>query len=122
MEKYLDKKFGTVIFLLAFLLIATGCATLESAGHKYVMKGQILETADGRAYLCIGSAEGAKAGQEFAVYHYAKIRAFSDKQSQPVYKRKQVGTVKIRKVVDEHYAWADVLQGNVAAGDVAELQ
>lgn len=107
---------------MVFIFLAAGCAALGSAGHKYFMKGQILETADGQAYLCIGSAEGAKAGQEFAVYHYTRTRPFSEKRSQPAYKREKVGILKIRKVVDEHYAWADVLQGNVAAGDVAELQ
>lgn len=70
---------------MVFIFLATGCAAFGTAKHKYFIKAQILETADGQAYLCIGNAEGAKAGQEFAVYHYEKIRAFSDKQSQPVY-------------------------------------
>jgi hypothetical protein len=118
----MNKKYGTFVFFMVFLFVATGCATLGSAGHKYFMKGQILETADGRAYLCIGSAEGAKAGQEFPVYHYAKSRTFSEKQSPPVYTREKVGTVKIAKVVDDHYAWAEVLNGHVTAGDVAELK
>ncbi len=117
----MNKGLGIFVFVFAALLVASGCATFGAAGHKYFMKGQVLETNDGQAYLCIGSAEGAQAGQEFAVYRYEKTRALAGKQSQPAYTREQVGTVKIRKVVDEHYAWATVLKGNVAAGDVAEL-
>jgi hypothetical protein len=118
----MNKRLGIFLFASAFLLIAIGCTTFGSAGHKYFMKGQVLETTDGQAYLCIGSAEGAQAGQEFAVYHYEKTRAFSGKQSQPAYTREKVGTIRIRKVVDEHYAWATVLKGIVTAGDVAELK
>lgn len=117
----MNKRYGTFMLLMVFLFVAAGCAAFGSAGHQYFMKGQVLEAADGQAYLCIGSAEGAKAGQEFAVFHYERTSASWGKQSPPVYTREQVGTVRIKKVVDEHFAWATVLKGNVTAGDVAEL-
>ena len=37
------------------------------------------------------------------------------------YKRKLIGAVKITEIVDEHYAKAIVLKGDVSANDVAEL-
>jgi hypothetical protein len=67
------------VFVAMLFLFVAGCATLKSAEHRYFMKGQILEVSDGQAYLCIGSAEGAKAGQEFPVYSaWQKTRLFRE--------------------------------------------
>ena len=109
-----------VLIAVLFVFGATGCATLETAGHKYIMKGQILDVTGDEAYLCIGSAEGAKAGQEFTVYRFVKTPALGPKQ-QLTYKRELVGAVKITEVVDEHYAKAKVVKGDVRVSDVAEL-
>ena len=106
--------------LAVLVIVAAGCATMESAGHKYIMKGQVLDVTGSDAYLCIGSAEGAKAGQEFAVYRFTRIQPAGAKQ--PVsYRRELVGAVKITEVVDEHYAKAVVLKGDVKPNDIAEL-
>jgi hypothetical protein len=101
-----------------FFLVTAGCAALGPAGHKYFMKGQILEVSDSQAYLCIGSAEGAKAGQEFPVYRYERASAG---KPPPTYKRNHVGAVRITQVVDEHFANAVVLKGDIKAHDIAEL-
>ncbi len=48
---------GTAVSaVLVILLAAMGCATMETAGHKYLMRGQVLEAKDGTAYLCLGTA------------------------------------------------------------------
>lgn len=116
------RKTGMVNVFLAVLFIAVaGCATMQSVEHKYFMKGQVLDVSDGEAYICIGSAEGAKAGQEFSVYRYIRLAYGSSKQKSPSYKRETVGSVKIIQVVDEHYAKASVISGNIQVNDVAEL-
>jgi predicted small secreted protein len=116
------RKSAIVNMFLAILFIVTaGCATMQSAGHKYMMKGQILDVSDGVAYLCIGSAEGAKEGQEFPVYRYVRLPYSGAKQATPSYKREEVGAVKITQVVEEHYARADILRGDIKTNDVAEL-
>jgi hypothetical protein len=109
------------VFLAILFIVTAGCATMQTVEHKYFMKGQILNVSDGVAYLCIGSAEGAKAGQEFPVYRYVSLPFISAKQATPSYKREEVGSVKISQVVDEHYAKADILRGDIKANDVAEL-
>jgi hypothetical protein len=76
---------------------------------------------DGQAYLCIGSAEGAKAGQEFPVYRYIRMPAAGPKQSYPSFKREMVGSVQITQVVQEHYAEAKIVSGDIKVHDVAEL-
>jgi hypothetical protein len=109
--------------ILAVLLFVTaGCATLETAGHKYVMRGQILEVTDGMAYLCIGSADGAQVGQEYAVYKYIKSPNSNPKSVQPYYKREKSGTVKILEILNEHMAKAKVLAGHAETNNVVELK
>lgn len=112
----------TKILLAALLLIAAGCAALESKGHKYVMRGQILEVADSMAYLCLGSADGAQVGQEYAVYKFIKSPTANPKSMQPSYKKEESGTVKIVEIMDEHMAKAKVLSGQVETNNVVELK
>ncbi len=113
------RKSATLGFLLAVLFITlAGCATI---GHKYIMKGQILDVSDGVAYLCIGSADGAKVGQEFPVYRYERLPFAGPKQRFPSFKREMVGSVKITQVVDVHYANASILSGDIKVYDVAEV-
>lgn len=115
------KKLVPALLFLAFFIVLSGCASFGGAGHKYLMKGQILEVNNQETYLCIGSAEGAKAGQQFTVYRYIKAMGSVEKQSLPRYKREVVGTVKISEVVDEHFAKATILNGDIKTNDVAEL-
>jgi hypothetical protein len=100
----MKKKVTVNALLVVFLIAAAGCATLESAGHKYIMKGQILDVGDREVYLCIGSAEGAKVGQTYIVYRSIKMQGGLKQQIS--YRRGRVGEVKITEVVDEHYAKA----------------
>ncbi|RJQ76001.1 MAG: hypothetical protein C4519_15270 [Desulfobacteraceae bacterium] len=85
------------------------------------MKGQVLEVNGRAAYVCIGSASGAKAGQELPVFRYVPSGILGEKQ-RPSYRRELVGAVRITEVVDEHFANATVLRGDVKANDLAELK
>ncbi len=109
------------VFLAMMLFTAAGCASMKAAEHKYIMKGQILEVSDGQAYLCIGSADGAKAGQQFPVYRYERLPFAGPKQTTPSFKRETVGEVKITQVVDVHFATATILNGDIKVNDVAEV-
>jgi hypothetical protein len=109
------------LFAAIFIFTAAGCATMQTTGHKYFMKGQILDVSDGEVYLCIGSAEGAKADQEFLVYRHLKLPYDGPKQAAPRFKREMIGSVKITQIVDEHFAKANILRGNIMVNDVAEL-
>jgi hypothetical protein len=111
----------TVWNVLLVLLFATtmGCATLESAGHKYVMRGSVLDVSDGTAYLCIGTEQGAKVGQEFTVYRYIRMIGYP-KGKHPAYRTETVGRVKITNT-ESHMATAKILTGDVKEKDVVEL-
>lgn len=99
-------------------IFITSCATLETARHKYIMRGQILDvTADG-VYLCIGSADGAEVGQELKVYRIVRVPPI---KTIPNYRREETGTVKITEIVDEHFAKAKILTGEARENYIVEL-
>lgn len=115
------KKRSVLYVLLVFLFaMSTGCATLQSAQHKYVMRGSVLDVTDGTAYVCLGTDQGAKVGQEFTVYRYVKTAAPAPKGQQPQYKVETVGRVKISET-ESHMANAKILNGDVKVNDVVEL-
>lgn len=105
--------------LMIFIATTMGCATLGSAGHKYVMRGSVLEVNDGIAYVCLGTEQGAKVGQEFMVYRYVKAPT-APKTQPPQYRVDAVGRVKIIET-ESHMAQARILNGDVKENDVVEL-
>lgn len=110
----------TLFVILA--LMVSGCAGLQTAGHKYVMRGQILEVSDSTAYLCVGSNDGAQIGQELTVYRFDKIPNPNTKSTAPMFKKQEIGKIKILEIVDEHMANAKILSGNVKVNDVVETK
>jgi hypothetical protein len=120
-EKAMKRNYTLGVVLAICIIAIAGCASLGSAGHKYVMRGQILEAAGSEVYLCIGSKDGAKEGQEYAVFRFAKEISPNPKLP-PRFRKEEKGTVKITEIVDEHYAKAKVLAGDVKVNDVVELE
>lgn len=104
--------------IIMFSMI-TSCATLDTARHKYIMRGQILESTNEEAFICIGSADGAEVGQEYKIYNFIKLP--DTKSNRPNYRKELKGKVLITEIVDEHYAKAKVLSGEARQNDVVEL-
>lgn len=107
--------------LLVVLLFVSGCARMDSAVHRYSMKGQVLDVSNDIVYLCIGSSDGAKIGQEYLVYKYEKLPS-SPKVSTPKFKKDEVGLVKIIDIFDDHYAKATIINGEAKINYVVELK
>lgn len=112
-------KFIFITLSIILFFVITSCATVETARHQYIMRGQILEATNDGVYLCIGSADGAEAGQEYKVYRFVRVPL---KPSLPNYKREETGTVKITEVVDEHYAKAKIITGEAGVNSIVELR
>lgn len=99
---------------------ATGCASTQ-AYHSTIMRGSILESSAGEVYLCIGTRDGATAGQELTVVEYVK-QPLAGPRSGPPFRRQVTGKVRITEVVDEHFARAKVIGGEAAVGATVELE
>ena len=106
---------SAVSFILAAFVIVLmfSCATVY---HGFLMKRSIIETSDADIYLCIGSKDGAAAGQELNVYKV--IRAT---RARPTFRREYTGKVKITEIIDEHFAKATVISGKAEKDDIVEL-
>lgn len=113
---------NNAIIAAALLIVLAGCSTMQAAGHKYLMRGQVLQASAGTVYLCIGTADGAKTGQQLSAYHFVPGRNPSSKSSTPTFTREKTGTIEIIEIVDEHYARAKVLSGDVNEGNMVELE
>ena len=107
---------------LALASAATVFATDEpGVRHRYFMKGQLLEVDSQGVYLCIGTNDGAHAGQQLDVFRYGRAKDANPKAA-PRFERKRIGRIEVVEVVDEHFARGKVLAGELRIGDVAELE
>jgi hypothetical protein len=117
------KKESKLMFILIIITIsvffAAGCSTFR---HKYIMRGQILESSNGEVYLCIGTEDGASVGQRGDVYKFEREKSppLGDK-SGLVFVKEKTGTVKITEVID-HYAKAVVISGTAKENSIVELE
>ncbi len=108
--------------VLVILLRAMGCATvlaqgpLETARHKYFMRGQVLDVQDGTAYICLGTEQGAKVGDVLTVRRYVNIGGARGGH----YRVDDIGTMQITEVFS-HMANAKILKGDVKVHDVVDL-
>ncbi len=115
-------KFGIVGALLALLLLAaTGCASLQTVEHQYIMRGQVLDVTGDMASICIGTQDGAKVGQDLSVYKFVKEGYLTTKNQIPYFKKEKTGVVKIVDIFDEHYSHAKIISGSVKVHDLVEL-
>ena len=105
--------------LTMLILASGGCGDLETARHKYTMRGQILEIQGEIAYLCIGSDDGAQVGQNFTVYQFERQPSLH--RGIAFYKRKKTGSGTIVEVYDEHMATAQITNGEAKEHYVVEL-
>lgn len=117
------KKLRLLLGSATLLAVLAGCSTMQGAQHKYLMRGQVLEASAGAVYLCIGTADGAKKGQHLSVYRFVRRAGPpSSKSNASTFKREKTGAVEITEIVDEHYARARVLSGDVGEGNMVELE
>ena len=105
------------IAVLLFFSVISGCASIR---HDYLMKGQVLDVKDDSiAVVCVGLNDGATVGQMLSVYRFKPT--YSTVEGTDQFERVDVGKVKIRKIVNEHYANAEILVGEVHKNDIVQL-
>ena len=112
-------KIKYILSALVLLLLVVSTSFAGSVQHKYLMKGSVLEATDGTVYLCVGTSDGAKAGQELTVVRFTKTG--TNPKGGPMFKKEEVGKVKIQEIVDEHMANAKIISGDAKVNDIVEL-
>ena len=109
---------ATVIFGLVVVFLG-GCASMQYAGHKYVLRGQIVDVIDDAIYFCVGKEEGAVVGQEYNDYNFVKT---GTPKNPPIFTKVATGTIKLTEINDEHLAKGKVLSGKVETHYTVELK
>jgi hypothetical protein len=116
-------KIKYILSALVLVLFLVSTSFAGSVYHKYLMRGTVLESTDGKVYLCVGTSDGAKAGQELTVVRFTKMGETPGVKGQEVmFKREIVGKIKIKEVVDEHMANATIISGEAKVNDIVELK
>lgn len=111
----------TRLLLPAILLaLLSACAGNGPIRH-YFMQGQVLSVQDRSVVLCLGKAHGAEVGQVLDVFRNERVHS-SPKAPPAGFKRVPMGQLRIVEVLDEHYARAAVVTGEIHTNDIAELQ
>jgi hypothetical protein len=65
-------KIKFIISALVLVLLVVSTSFAQGFYHKYIMRGTVLHSTDGKIYLCVGTSDGAKAGQVLTVVRFKK--------------------------------------------------
>jgi hypothetical protein len=120
---YLSIRRLAVLFIVLVGIIGlTGCESMQSANHAYLMQGEILSVDGSNIVACVGDKHGAKVGQELDVVRHVAVQSNAPHDSMKIrFKREMIGKVRIKSLFDEHYANAKIISGSAAVNDMVEL-
>ena len=107
---------------LVMLLALAGSANAAESGfkHEVLMRGQILEADANSLVVCVGTRDGAEVGQVLDVIRHTRV-LHQHKSPGSRFKRETVGSVRIASLFDEHYATAEMVDGEAKVNDTVEL-
>lgn len=115
-------RFTAILMFIGLVSIVASCASIQSARHNYIMSGQVLDVSGNDVYLCIGHKGGAAVGQEYTVKKFVKAVNPGSKGDKTYFKSEETGVVKVTEIVEEHYAKAVVVSGEVKVNYAVELK
>jgi len=111
-----------------FLLMFDGC----SVSHQ-TMRGFVVGKDDKEADICIGAADGLKVGDMIAVYRTRRVGVSnlpeehgppyygpSERARSYRYEKIRVGTARVVRLFDEHFAAVEVVKGEIDFPDIVE--
>lgn len=111
-------KMSKIMVLGIFSIVLAGCANSDFS-HKYLMRGQVIAESSDNIVVCVGLNDGAEVGQELNAYRFIETNFMGEGEES--YERKNIGKVKIEKLIDGHYAKVIVIEGEVKKYDMVQL-
>jgi hypothetical protein len=105
--------------VLLFIGLLSGCAG-NGFYHDYVMSGQVVEASKDQVVLCVGGESAAKVGMEFSVYEVIYTGSMNDGTDS--YNLNKVGAVEIESIIDEHFARARIVDGNIKKYNLVQFR
>ncbi len=120
-------KIGRLCFLAAVLAvagpaIAAAPPASPSPGlwHSWIMRGSVVKAGSKDLVICVGGADGAQPGQILTAFR--NVEHPQGPNRVPMFARHQVGRVRIDTILDDHFATATVVTGDVQLSDTVELE
>lgn len=108
-----------LVVMALFAIGLAGCANSDFS-HEYLMSGQVVSADNGSGLtVCVGEANGAEVGQVLTAYRIVDTSNTGEGDS--AFKKVNIGTVKISKLVGEHFAKVTVLNGDIKKHDTVQL-
>lgn len=102
-----------------FQLALPTSAVAQGIGHSLFMRGSVVDMTGETATICVGKADGAAAGQTLTVVRVTTVPGGKGVQ---IFRRTNVGSIRINAIVDDHFARARIISGKVAKHDLVELR
>lgn len=106
---------------ITLLLTAASGANAQKIGHTWFMRGQVVNVDQDGVVICTGSRQGAQVGQTLNVMRGEMVQTQGAKAGIS-YRVRNVGSVKVEAIVDEHFARASIVKGDVKKSDMVTLE
>lgn len=119
MSIFTKRTFAAALIMSALPTGMPIAATAAGIGHSVIMRGSVVEVTNGKPTICVGKADGAKVGQTHDVI---RMTTLAGARGGFGFRRDDVGQIRITAIVDDHFAFATVVQGDIAKHDIVELR
>ncbi|WOJ98143.1 hypothetical protein R0137_06095 [Congregibacter brevis] len=103
------------IVSIVLLTSLMGACSSSPFYHKVFMRGQIVGVDGDEVVFCIGTETGASIGEEFVAHRYTYEE---NQENGDYYGTKEVGSVEVREIVNEHFAKGVISSGEVTKYDI----
>lgn len=113
------KSVACFVSILFFVGLLAACQE-SMVFHKAVMRGQVVGVEESDVVLCIGSQDGAQAGQLLRVYRVTSKQSAG--KGDVSYRKEYIGELIIDSIIDDHFARANTNSGDIMLHDVVELK
>ena len=105
------------VVLLSLFSILAACATNQDAQDN-VMRGSVVRVSDKTVVVSLGSSQRIEPGEKFTVHRTQYTGSITEDTDR--YTTKEVGEVRILKILKEHFARARITAGEAETGDIIE--
>lgn len=119
MHIFPKRTFAAALIMLALPIGLPTAVTAAGISHSFIMRGSVVEVTDGKPTICVGKADGATVGQTLDVI---RMTALPGARGGSGFRRENIGQIRISAIVDDHFATATVVKGDVEKHDIVELR
>jgi hypothetical protein len=111
-----------ITIVAAALLTVSACSSMQSARHEYLMRGQVVEVTGREAVVCVGTRDGAREGQELGAFKLVSMTTGAPARNPARWEKVRAGSIRLTDIIDEHFARAEIVSGEVQVNDIVELE